>query len=205
MPTIAMPCTTRITGRDLHELSQGLIGTESRAGIEAQDLAECCHVNKRGRSLQQSLASSSSGGRVFTKGQHTFMSDTAMVFSAPLASTMASCAASASNLLGAVTKGRPRSSATALATASAKPFLALSPVPTAVPPCASWYRRGNVPSTLSMPYFTCSALFGRTPELFGHFWSTAVRLTFWPFNWDRKVKRIQQGSICKVSAARDDK
>ena len=34
-----------------------------------------------------------------------FMSDTAVVFAAPLASTMASCAARASNLFGAVSKG----------------------------------------------------------------------------------------------------
>ena len=38
---------------------------------------------------------------------------------APLSSTMASCAARASNLFGAVTKGRPVSSAICLATASA--------------------------------------------------------------------------------------
>jgi len=62
--------------------------------------------------------------------------ETATVLSAPLASTIASCAASASNLLGAVTKGSPVSSATAAANFSAKPFLVFRPVPTAVPPCA---------------------------------------------------------------------
>ena len=36
-----------------------------------------------------------------------FMSDTAVVFAAPLASTMASCAARASNLFGAVSNGYP--------------------------------------------------------------------------------------------------
>ncbi len=63
-------------------------------------------------------------------------SETATVLSAPLASTIASCAASASNLLGAVTKGSPMSSATAAANFSAKPFFVFRPVPTAVPPCA---------------------------------------------------------------------
>jgi hypothetical protein len=42
----------------------------------------------------------------------TFMRDTAAVLSAPLISTTLSWAARASNLLGAVTKGRPVSSAT---------------------------------------------------------------------------------------------
>ena len=56
---------------------------------------------------------------------------------APWLNTMASWAASASNLLGAVTKGRPVISATRSATFSAKPTGAFSPVPTAVPPWAS--------------------------------------------------------------------
>ncbi len=53
--------------------------------------------------------------------QHAFMSDTATVLSAPDSSTMASCAASASNLLGAVSNGRPVSAATCAATALSKP------------------------------------------------------------------------------------
>ena len=48
----------------------------------------------------------------------TFMSETATTLSAPLISTSESCAASASNLLGAVTKGRPVSAATWRATAT---------------------------------------------------------------------------------------
>lgn len=68
---------------------------------------------------------------------HTFISDTATTLSAPLASTTASCAASASNLLGAVSKGSPVSSATAEAKRSAKPFFVFRPVPTAVPPCVA--------------------------------------------------------------------
>lgn len=53
------------------------------------------------------------------------------MFRAPLISTIASWAASASNLFGAVTKGRPVSAATVAATFSAKPILAFRPVPTA--------------------------------------------------------------------------
>jgi hypothetical protein len=44
----------------------------------------------------------------------------------------------------------------ACATATSKPALVLSPVPTAVPPCASWYRRGSVPSTRAIPYSICT-------------------------------------------------
>ena len=62
---------------------------------------------------------------------------TATTLSAPDSSTSASCAASASNLLGAVTNGRPVSAATSSAKRSAKPGVALRPVPTAVPPWAS--------------------------------------------------------------------
>jgi hypothetical protein len=51
--------------------------------------------------------------------------------------TIASWAASASNLLGAVTKGRPVISAMLAATVSPQPGDVFSPVPTAVPPCAS--------------------------------------------------------------------
>ena len=57
-------------------------------------------------------------------------------FSAPCVNTSASLEASASNLFGAVMKGRAVSSATFSANRSANPGCALSPVPTAVPPCA---------------------------------------------------------------------
>ncbi len=67
-----------------------------------------------------------------------FISEAARTLSAPEASTTASCAASASNLLGAVTKGRPVSFATAWANWTSKPARAFNPVPTAVPPWASW-------------------------------------------------------------------
>ena len=63
--------------------------------------------------------------------------DAAAVLSAPWLNTMASWAARASNLLGAVTKGRPVIAAIRSATFSAKPIGAFRPVPTAVPPWAS--------------------------------------------------------------------
>src|SRR5581483_1624312 len=63
-----------------------------------------------------------------------FMSEAARVFSAPWAKTRASCAASASNLFGALTKGRLVISAIFLATFSANSVWGLRPVPTAVPP-----------------------------------------------------------------------
>ncbi|MPC28814.1 hypothetical protein E2C01_022026 [Portunus trituberculatus] len=46
---------------------------------------------------------------------------------------------------------------TLAATFSAKPILVLSPVPTAVPPAASMYRRGRVAFTRSMPNAICWA------------------------------------------------
>ncbi len=64
-------------------------------------------------------------------------SATAAELMAPWANTMASCAARASNLLGAVMKGSRVMWAMRWATPSAKPTGAFSPVPTAVPPCAS--------------------------------------------------------------------
>ena len=66
-----------------------------------------------------------------------FISEQASVFSAPLASTMASCVASASNLFSAVRNGRAVSSAILAATCTANSGCVLSPVPTAVPPRAS--------------------------------------------------------------------
>lgn len=53
--------------------------------------------------------------------------EAATVLRAPLISTTASCAARASNLLGAVTKGSPVSLATAAARAVSKPIFEFSP------------------------------------------------------------------------------
>ena len=66
-----------------------------------------------------------------------FIKDAARVFTAPLANTTASCAAKASNLLGAERKGSPVILAILAAALSAKSGCVLRPVPTAVPPSAS--------------------------------------------------------------------
>jgi hypothetical protein len=63
----------------------------------------------------------------------------------PESSTNVSWAASAANLLGALVNLSLVSFATSAAKASAKPLGALRPVPTAVPPWASWRSRGITP------------------------------------------------------------
>ena len=77
--------------------------------------------------------------------------DTANCFNAPCVSTIASCAASASNLLCAVIKGRRVNSAIYSATRFAYPFGVLIPVPTAVPPRASSARCLSVNSKAAIP------------------------------------------------------
>ncbi|MNU84990.1 hypothetical protein D3C71_747210 [compost metagenome] len=67
----------------------------------------------------------------------------ARVLRAPWAWTWASLAARASNLLGALTRGKPVCCARVWATASAKPGGQFRPVPTAVPPSASSHRWGR--------------------------------------------------------------
>mmetsp|Transcript_1228 Transcript_1228/g.2848 ORF Transcript_1228/g.2848 Transcript_1228/m.2848 type:complete len:262 (+) Transcript_1228:316-1101(+) len=64
----------------------------------------------------------------------------AMVLSMPERAVCASCAASASNLLGAETKGSPVSTEISRAMRSAYSGCVLRPVPTAVPPMASSVR-----------------------------------------------------------------
>ena len=61
---------------------------------------------------------------------------------------------------------RPVSSATACAKASAKPFLALRPVPTAVPPCARSSSRGSDAFTRSMLNRNCTAAASAQPQAF---------------------------------------
>ena len=68
----------------------------------------------------------------------TLESETAMTLSTPDSSTNVSWLANASNLFGAVSNGSRVSLAISSAKFSANPLGALSPVPTAVPPCASW-------------------------------------------------------------------
>ncbi|MNS94008.1 hypothetical protein D3C72_1282090 [compost metagenome] len=84
-------------------------------------------------------------------------SEAATVLIAPWLKTMASWAARASNLFGAVVKGRPVMAAICSATFSAKPTGAFRPVPTAVPPWASSISLGRVCSMRSMPLATCWA------------------------------------------------
>ena len=86
-----------------------------------------------------------------------FISEQATVLRAPEASTMASWAARASNLLSAVWKFRPVILQTSSAKRSAKPAAAFRPVPTAVPPWASWVSRGTASSTRRMPSSICLA------------------------------------------------
>ena len=73
-----------------------------------------------------------------------FINETATVFKAPCASTMASCAASDSNLLCSVMKGKPVKFAISFATFFEYPFGVLMPVPTAVPPNANSDKCSNV-------------------------------------------------------------
>ncbi|MNI63387.1 hypothetical protein D3C73_1187530 [compost metagenome] len=76
---------------------------------------------------------------------------------APCEKTIESCEARASNLFGAVTKGRPVILEISLATFSAKPIGAFRPVPTAVPPCASFESAGSVSSILAIADATWAA------------------------------------------------
>ena len=85
-----------------------------------------------------------------------FMSETASVRRAPCAKTRASWAASAANGFGAATKGRPVSSAIFVAARSPKPGGAFSPVPTAVPPIASWYSPGIAESMFARSASSCA-------------------------------------------------
>lgn len=71
------------------------------------------------------------------KREPTFIRETATVLKAPCTSTIASCAARASNLFGAETNGKPVSCAIFATAFSEKPFRVFNPVPTAVPPRAN--------------------------------------------------------------------
>ncbi len=81
----------------------------------------------------------------------------ATVVMAPWVMTIASWAASASNLLGAEVNGRPVMAAMRAATLSAKPTGEARPVPTAVPPWASCMSIGSVISMRLMPFSICLA------------------------------------------------
>ncbi len=73
------------------------------------------------------------------------VSATARVLSVPERWTIGSFDASASNLFSAVKNGRPVRSESCAAIASPKSLGALSPVPTAVPPWASWHMPCTTP------------------------------------------------------------
>jgi hypothetical protein len=90
-----------------------------------------------------------------------FISATARVRVAALASTTASCAESRANLFPPDTKGRPVSSAMRRAATSPKREWAFSPVPTAVPPMASGYR----PSTARPTTVSAWASWAAQPEI----------------------------------------
>ncbi|GJE43314.1 hypothetical protein AEGHOMDF_2493 [Methylobacterium soli] len=77
--------------------------------------------------------------------------------SAPCVKTRASWVASASNLFSAEVNGNPVSSAVLAAKASANLGCAFSPVPTAVPPCASASTPGKVAAIRAPPSATCCA------------------------------------------------
>ena len=82
--------------------------------------------------------------------------DAASVFSDPESCTIASCAESASNLLGAVRNGKPDSSAILAATLSAYPSGVFKPVPTAVPPNANSNICTIEPFTRCKPLSSCA-------------------------------------------------
>ena len=79
-----------------------------------------------------------------------FIRLTANVFSAPLAATIASCAANCENLFGAETNGRLVFNAIADATRFANSGWVFNPVPTAVPPNANSCKSSKANSTLRM-------------------------------------------------------
>ena len=68
---------------------------------------------------------------------------TASTFRLACAATIASQAASAANLFGALTNGMACDCDSTSATSSPKPGGVFRPVPTAVPPIASGYRQGK--------------------------------------------------------------
>mmetsp|Transcript_9858 Transcript_9858/g.20654 ORF Transcript_9858/g.20654 Transcript_9858/m.20654 type:complete len:204 (+) Transcript_9858:234-845(+) len=81
----------------------------------------------------------------------------AIVFKTPETSTNESCAASASNLFGAVTSGKSVAFANRSAMATSYPILVFKPVPTAVPPNAKRQIDGRELSKRWIPYSTCWA------------------------------------------------
>ena len=79
-----------------------------------------------------------------------FIKLAASVLSAPLAATIASCAANCENLFGAETNGRLVFNAIADATRFANSGWVFNPVPTAVPPNANSCKSSKANSILRM-------------------------------------------------------
>ena len=87
-----------------------------------------------------------------------FMQATATPRIADIVATIGSSEPWAANLLGAVTNGLPVSSAISRAMSREKSLGAFSPVPTAVPPIATSYRRpSRERRRVSMASRTCAA------------------------------------------------
>jgi hypothetical protein len=86
-----------------------------------------------------------------------FINATASPRNPAMAATMASSEPCTANLLGAVTKGRPVSSAIFAATSLLKFGGAFKPVPTAVPPAANWNRPVSDARTCASASRSCCA------------------------------------------------
>ena len=84
------------------------------------------------------------------------VSEAASPFRAPCACTIASCEASASNLLGAVTNSQPARREISAAARAPNSAWVLRPVPTAVPPRASSDRCASVDSTCRRAWSSCA-------------------------------------------------
>ena len=82
------------------------------------------------------------------------VSAAASVFNAPCANTSASWPASAANLFGAGSNGRPAMRATSAVTRAPNSACVFRPVPTAVPPIARRYKPGM---TASSAWRDCSS------------------------------------------------
>ena len=94
---------------------------------------------------------------IHRKSLAIFINATAKVFNCPLISTLVSWQLRPMNLLGIEVKPTCVSFSSSSDTFSPKPSLALTPVPTAVPPCAKECRRGKLDKILSLQSDICLA------------------------------------------------
>ena len=84
-----------------------------------------------------------------------FINATAVVLRVPEKLTIESCAAKASNLFFAVSKGNLVILDISFAIFLSHPFFVFIPVPTAVPPCANGYISFNALLILARHFVTC--------------------------------------------------